>query len=79
MRVRQFRPTTAFDSEVRYDCPPHYRGRAAHCADSLRDFRIVALTLAGVGMYGVLSGNVTERNREFGVRRDQANRGPGAE
>ena len=31
-------------------------------------FAVLALTLAGVGAYGVLAGNVARRRREFGIR-----------
>jgi predicted permease len=34
----------------------------------LEGFALVALTLAGIGLYGVLSGSVNERMREIGVR-----------
>jgi putative ABC transport system permease protein len=34
----------------------------------LQTFALLALMLAGIGLYGVLSGSVTERMREIGVR-----------
>ena len=60
---------TSLSCELRlWTACSHIRGRAAIRLILFEAFGLAALALAATGIYGVLSGSVTERMREIGIR-----------